>query len=398
MKKQVLFYLLYLTLILINQIAFCQNKTYNVLLPLDTIIERKMNEGGIVGIGAAIIVNKKLVWIKGYGYADKENKKPFTPHTIMNIGSISKNFMGACLFKAIEERKLNLDEDINTYLPFKVINPFFPNEKITLRHLATHSSSLIDRYPFYESTYFEGNESPETLGDFLKNYFVKGGKYYTDTNFVQHKPGTYYEYSNIPASLAGYIVETVTGKSLHDYAKQHIFKPLKMKRTGWHLDKIDISKHTKLYDKKGDTLKNIALYSNITYPDGGVRTTVNDLSKYFITLLNEGEYEGMRVLEKESMREMQRFQFSALSKPENVNIEKVNSGIFWATKQSVTKMGHSGTDPGIKAEMLTDLNKEVAVILFSNTDLTTRDMIKYHIGIFEELYKYGVKYRELNKR
>jgi hypothetical protein len=106
----------------------------------------------------------------------------------------------------------------------------------------------------------------------------------------------------------------------------------------------------------------------------------------------------MRVLEKESMREMQRFQFSALSKPENVNIEKVNSGIFWATKQSVTKMGHSGTDPGIKAEMLTDLNKEVAVILFSNTDLTTRDMIKYHIGIFEELYKYGVKYRELNKR
>ncbi len=54
--------------------------------PIDSIIEKKMNESGIVGLGAAIIVNKKVVWIKGYGYADKDNKVPFTPNTIMNIG------------------------------------------------------------------------------------------------------------------------------------------------------------------------------------------------------------------------------------------------------------------------------------------------------------------------
>lgn len=116
----------------------------NTMNPIDTFIERKMKESGLVGIGAAIIVNKELVWAKGYGYADNENKIPFTSNTIMNIGSIAKTFTGVCLMHAIEDKKLSLDDDINKYLPFKVTNPFFPNEKITLRNLATHTSSLAD--------------------------------------------------------------------------------------------------------------------------------------------------------------------------------------------------------------------------------------------------------------
>ena len=352
-----------------------------------------MNEGGIVGIGAAIIVNKKVVWSKGFSYADKENKKPFTTDTIMNIGSIAKNFTGVCLMKAVEEKKLSLDEDINKYLPFKVINPYFPDEKITLRHLATHSSSLADRYPFYEDSYnYEGTPN-EDLGSFLKNYFTAKGKYYAKENFLNHKPGAYYQYSNMPASLAGYIVEIATGKKLQELGKRNIFKPLKMDRTGWDLSDINLADNTKLYEKKGDAVSSIPLYTFPTYPDGGVRTTVSSLVKYFIALLNEGEYRGIRILKKESVREMQKFQFTETKKPANVNLAKLNSGIFWATKQSATRVGHAGTDPGIKAEMLSDLNKEVAVILFTNTGMNEKDLIKYHFGILDELHKYGVKVR-----
>ena len=59
---------------------------------IDSIIEKKMSESGTVGLGAAIIVDKKVVWIKAYGYADKDNKVLFTPNTIINIGSISKTY------------------------------------------------------------------------------------------------------------------------------------------------------------------------------------------------------------------------------------------------------------------------------------------------------------------
>src|SRR5688572_29798371 len=87
---------------------------------IDRTIEARMQEAGLVGIGAAVIVNKQIVWAKGYGYSDKQRAVPFTPDTVMNIGSISKTFTGVALMQAVEEGKLSLDADINTYLPFKV--------------------------------------------------------------------------------------------------------------------------------------------------------------------------------------------------------------------------------------------------------------------------------------
>lgn len=96
---------------------------------LDQVITEKMTEAGIAGVGAAIIIDKKLVWMKGYGFADQTQKLAFTPDTTMNIGSISKTFTGVAMMQAVQQGKLALDEDINHYLPFKLINPYYPEEK-----------------------------------------------------------------------------------------------------------------------------------------------------------------------------------------------------------------------------------------------------------------------------
>lgn len=380
-----------------TQKAKCQAKHFdrNTMDSIDRFIEKKMKDSGIVGLAAAIIVHNKLVWTKGYGYADKKNKKPFTINTLMNIGSTAKNFTGVCLMHAIEENKVSLDEDINKYLPFKVVNPYFPDEKITIRDIATHTSSLADRYPFYEDTYSYTGGPDEELGAFLKNYFDPNGKYYSKENFLNKKPGSYYEYSNIPAALAGYIVELVTGKKLQEYGKEIIFKPLKMKGTGWALSEINLNNHTKLYDNLGDTLKTIPLYSFPTYPEGGVRTSVSSLSKYFIALLNEGEYNGVRILKKESVKAMQTFQFNTTNKPENMNLSRLNSGIFWATKMGATRIGHNGSDPGVRVFMLSDLSKEIGIVLFINTSLKGEDT---PFDIYGQLYKYGVKFKNAQNR
>ncbi|MEJ7626197.1 MAG: serine hydrolase domain-containing protein [Ferruginibacter sp.] len=376
----------------------CQSIDNNAITSIDSFIENKMKGTGLVGVGASIIINNKVVWTKGFGYADKENKVPFTTNTIMNIGSISKTFTGFCLMKAMEEKKVSLEEDINTYLPFKVINPFFPNEKITLRNLATHTSGLADRYPFYtDSTYYYGGDSPMPLGDFLKNYFVAGGKYYSQENFLKYKPGTYRDYSNIAAGLAGYIVELTTGKKLNVYSKQYIFKPLQMNNTGWFFPEINLAIHSKLYDKQGDTTKNIQLYGGTTYPDGGVRTSVSELSKFFISLLNNGQYKKTRILKKESVQEMLRFQYTASDKPGNVKLDKLNSGIFWATKLSSTRIGHNGSDPGVRTFMLSDLTKEIGVILFVNTSLSEKEENIY-FDIYEELYRHAKKLKSETSR
>lgn len=370
--------------LLTSTISFAQSDS-----TIDSLLIAKIKENGIVGMGAAIIVDKKLVWSNGYGFKDKENKIPFTTSTIMNIGSIAKTFTGVCLMKAVEMGLLNLDEDINLYLPFKVSNPYFPKEKITLRQLSTHTSSLADRYPFYSETiYLSEGKQRETLGGFLKDYYTTTGKYYSKENFLNQKPGSYRDYSNIGAALAGYIVELKTGKKLTQFSREIIFKPLKMKNTGWFLNEIDLSKHSKLYERTDTSLKLIPLYEQTTYPDGGVRTSVKELSSFFISLLNDGKYGRIRILKRETVLEMTRYQYTDTDKPSNVKLTQLNSGIFWATKMGATRIGHNGSDPGVRTFMLSDLKKEIAVIVFFNTSLTEEKEGKY-FEIYEELYKYG---------
>ena len=374
--------------------CFSQSGDYQKRMePIDKFIAQKMKKSGIVGLGAAIIVNDKLVWTKGYGYADKENGTPFTPKTIINIGSVSKNIVGASLMRAVEDNLVSLDEDINHYLPFKVVNPFYPQEKITLRNLATHTSGIYDRDSIYNSTYYFGGDSPENLGEFLKNYFDLNGKYYSQDNFLKVKPGSNKQYSNIGAGLTGYIIEVTSGEKFNEYSQRHIFKPLKMDDTGWFLSEIQLANHSKLYYQDGDSSGTIQLYGLATYPDGGLRTSVTDLSKFLTCILNNGELDGVRILKKESVEKMLQPQFAPLNKPENVDITKNNSGIFWSSSQSGTRIGHQGRDPGVNSILHYDSTKHCGVILFLNTGLEDQKGMNAFGAIYDELWKYAYELR-----
>jgi CubicO group peptidase (beta-lactamase class C family) len=355
---------------------------------LDDFIVRRMDEAGIMGLGAAIVVKKKVVWKKGYGFADKQRAVPFSSDTVMNIGSISKTFTGVALMRAVQDGKLSLDEDINVYLPFRVINPNYPKDKITLRQLATHTSGITDRMSVYKDTYHFGGDAPEPLVEFLKNYFVPEGVHYSKDNFLNVRPGKHREYSNIAAGLAGYIVEVAVGEKLNIYTKQRIFTPLRMDNTGWFLSEIAPGKHSKLYVAQNGLTIPIPLYELTTYPDGGVRTSVADLAKLFIALLNDGSYEGTRILDKRSVDEMLRFHYTNSNKPDNVILEEKNSGLFWQSKYNVTRIGHGGLDPGLMTDMLSNLSKDVGVILFINTSLSEEGMRDFS-AIFLEIWKHA---------
>ena len=362
---------------------------------LDRFIQQRMSEARIAGLGAAIIVDKKVVWTKGYGFADRARAVPFAPDTVMNIGSISKTFTGAALMRAVQDGKLSLDQDINTYLPFKIVNPYYPNEKITLRHLGTHTSGITDRWAVYERTYHYGT-TPEPLVEFLRAYFMLGGTHYSKDNFLNVRPGTHRDYSNIGAGLAGYIVERAVGEKLNAYTRRHFFTPLRMTNTGWSLTDIAAGKHTTLYVAQDGLTIPIPPYELTTYPDGGVRTSVSDLSKFFVALLNDGEYEGARILEPKSAQEMLRLQYTESNKPDNVNLsgqDSTNSGIFWGTRFDTTRIGHNGSDPGVRTMMLSDVARRVGVILFLNTSLSGEASRQFS-AIFLELWKHGEALRK----
>lgn len=356
---------------------------------LDRVVLKQMKKVGIVGLAAAIIVNKKVVWRQGYGFADKQRALPFTPDTIMNVGSITKPFLGVALMRAVHEGKLSLDADINRYLPFRVVNPHHPKAKITLRHLATHTSGISDRWEIYANTYHYGGDAPESLGHFLKQYFAANGKNYAPANFLDAKPGAQREYSNIAAALAGYIVERAFDEPLNVYTRKHIFTPLQMLHSGWFLSEIELANHSVLYVSHNGHSIPIPLYGGITYPDGGVRTSVADLSKFFVALLNDGEGNGVHILDTASAVEMQRFQFSEANHPGNFPSAEGNSGLFWRTKFNGELVGHGGNDPGIQTEMLSNRAREVGLILFINTSLTESDQQASGV-IFDVLWQHAL--------
>lgn len=110
---------------------------------LDESITKRMNDAGIVGAAAAVIVDRKVVWLEGWGYANQSSRTPFTPETVINVGSISKTVTGAALMRAVQDGKLSLDTNVNAYLPFPVVNPFFPDAAITLRQLGTAEGWIL---------------------------------------------------------------------------------------------------------------------------------------------------------------------------------------------------------------------------------------------------------------
>ncbi|QJD69647.1 beta-lactamase family protein [Xanthomonas campestris pv. badrii] len=355
-------------------------------------IEQRMQEAGVVGMGAAIIRDRRVVWSAGFGFADRARKLAFTPDTVMNIGSVSKTVTGVALMQAVQDGRLQLDADINPYLPFAVRNPQFPQVPITLRQLATHTSSLTDRWEVYRDTYRWEGATAEPLPDFLRGYLAPGGRDYLPQNYLPNRPGTHREYSNIGAGLVGYIVERAGGQPFEAYTRERIFAPLGMQRTAWHVAELPAGTHAMLYVGHMGLSVPVQPYELVTYPDGGLRSCVNDLSRLFIALLDGGRYQGTRVLDAATTAEMLRFQYAGSNVPDNVIVSEKNAGIFWSTKFNVTRIGHGGSDPGVRAEMLSDLDHANAVVMLSNTSLDGSDA-KLQVELYDMLWAHALELR-----
>jgi CubicO group peptidase (beta-lactamase class C family) len=119
--------------------------------------------------------------------------------------------------KLYDQGKLDLDDDINDYLPFRISHPNFPDEKITFRMLLAHTSSLRDNWEVYDSLYTlpEGGDSPLELQSFVRDYFSEGGEFYSPSeNFATEKPGQSFSYCNMGYSLLGALLEQISESPL----------------------------------------------------------------------------------------------------------------------------------------------------------------------------------------
>lgn len=223
-----------------------------------------------------------------------------------------------------------------------------------------------------------------------KKYVTPSSKYYNKENFVDKKPGSFYQYSNIASGLAAYTIEVASGIPFNEYSKQVLFDPLHMDNTGWFFSEVNQKEHAKLYDKVGDSIKVVMTYGLTTYPDGGLRTSVSELSKFMICLMNEGMYNDKTILNAE-------FASQILPQPiadidsSNSDVTKFTDGFYLYKSSRSNNIGANGFDPGIRSRMWFDLKDNLGVILFTNTSFSGEDYDSYFMGIYNELWKYALE-------
>src|SRR5207253_4926212 len=181
---------------------------------LDGIMPQQLATDDIAGAVISIVKDGKVIFAKGYGYSNIEKRTPVSPDaTLFRPGSISKLFTWTAVMQLVEQGKLDLDRDINTYLDFKIPEKF--GKSITLRNIMTHTPGFEEQIKDLISD--EGSPIA-TLKQHLTTHIPER----------IFPPGTTPAYSNYGASLAGYIVERVSGRPFNDYVAESIFKPLGM--------------------------------------------------------------------------------------------------------------------------------------------------------------------------
>jgi CubicO group peptidase (beta-lactamase class C family) len=370
-------------------------------------------QGMFNGFSVAIVNESGTLYQSGVGYANVAAGKKYTSNTLQHIASVSKTFIGIALLKAQEMGKLKLDDPINKYLPFKVENPFYPEVPITIRNLATHTSTITDN-EFYlkrgwvlkpnqdltgrklsleDEQVLNPYDSVITMQAYLKNVLSKDGKWYKQDDFLKYKSGEIFEYSNVGATLAAYIIELATGESYDKFTEKYILQPLKMNASGWKFSDVDFANHSQLYYTP-DTA--FAFYSTVTYPDGGLITSANDLGKYLAELIKGYEGHGT-LLNKESYRQLFTEQLTAKNfierKDKNPYNETYNLGIFMGFSVA-GNIGHTGGDAGVTTIMFFNPKTKIGRLLIVNTNINDKQGNDEFYSIWDKLEKY--QYRLTN--
>lgn len=259
-------------------------------LKLNTLFNKTMREQQIPGAAIIIVKDGKVLLKKGYGFTKLgEGIRHVDPDsTIFRIGSVSKSLTALSLLQQIDKNKINLHDNVNTHLTsFKIKDTY--KTSITPFHLLTHSAGFDELKG--RRVFDEENLIP--LGIFLKDNLKR-----------IRESGEVTAYSTYGIALSGLLVENVSGFSLENYMNEHIWKPLKMNMTS-----ITISKKA-----SPNVALGYELHNNInipqpwewyhTFPASSINSTVTDMGKYMMMLLNKGSFENQRILSENLTNKM----------------------------------------------------------------------------------------------
>ena len=297
---------------------------------LDGVIPLQLQKGDIAGAVVSVVKDGKVIFARGYGYADVARRTPVTVDaTLFRIGSVSKTFTWTAVMQLVEQGKIDLDRDVNAYIDFKVPAPF--GKPVTMLNLMTHT-------PGFE----------EAIKDLMVPSNLRPMKEWLPSHLPRqiYPPGTTPAYSNYGATLAGYVVERVSGLSFDAYMEKNILGPLNLTRTTFvqPLPAELAPLMSKGYRVASQAPKPFELVQ--TQPAGSVSATAENMSRYMIAYLEDAGSGGAQLMKPETKRLMFSRAFGTV--PE---LNGMAHGFYEESRNGHRIVGHGGDTQWFHSDM-----------------------------------------------
>jgi CubicO group peptidase (beta-lactamase class C family) len=323
---------------------------------LDGLINYALKRGDIAGAVLSVVKDGSTLLQKGFGYADVANRIPMdAERTMTRAGSTSKLFTWTAVMQLVQQGKLDLNQDINTYLDFKVSGA--GGKPITLTDLMNHRGGFEEGLKDIFATDPHNLESNET---YLKQHIRP----------MLFAPGTVPAYSNYGASLAGYIVARVSGEPFERYVENHIFTPLGMQHSTFDQPLPERFKDDISHGYKTAALPPQPYELITTSPAGSLATTAADMTRFMLAHLQEGRIGGTEMLSADTARLMQTPSETGLP-----GFATMAHGFFYEERNGHVLIGHGGDTVVFHTEM--DLLPKDGVGIFYSFNSRGRDNAVY---------------------
>jgi len=263
---------------------------------VDPVFAAQLEKEHIPGAVFVLVQDGRILYQRGYGLADLATLKPVDPaKTIWRIGSISKVFTATAVVQLADRGNLRLTDDVNRYLTRFKVPGTFP-EPVRFSHLLTHTAGFDEIRP---GTRADTEAGLLSLGDFLAPKLVR-----------LRPPGRVISYSTYGISLAGYLVEQISGLDFETYLRRNVWGPLGMSRTNIKVPgslKADLAVG---YEWENETNRVASWEWYHSTPASSINASGTDMAHYIIAQLNNGRYGTGRILSGAATRDMQRRHFA----------------------------------------------------------------------------------------
>lgn len=310
-------------------------------------IEKEIAAGRLTGVSVALVKDGRIVWEQGFGWADREARKPATAHTAFSVASTTKPFTTTALMLLAAEGKLDLDKPANDYLGAeKIVDANGPSREATLRRLATHSSGL----PTFFAMYPEGGGTKQpSIPELIRDY-----------GHLVAPVGERYEYSNLAMGILAEIVARESKQEFGAYLRDRVLNPLGMKDSFFD---TDLARRAEMAVRYADNGKPLPFYLTATPGSGELYASAHDMARFAMFHLGgEGLDASAKILDKARLDELHR--------PETtVAPGGYSYGMGWQVLRQPglpELLYHGGGQSGVKAEFVLVPSAGVACIVLSN--------------------------------